>query len=354
MNMQKKRDFLTNCAYWAIITAAVYLGLQYLLPVSVPFILGILVAWLVIRISKKLNYPNRFFRIGLTLLIYGFIGLLISLLVTRGVTLVTNVVKWIPQVYNSKLLPFVTLLYNWCLESIQLLDPALRNTLSMVLESALSALKNLVSFLSTGAVSLVSGIATGIPNLVLSLLAMIFSTIFVVGDYEQIYSFTQEYIPEGIRKIITLVRTYLTDTLFVVIRSYILIMLLTFTELVILFSIFGIKAPILKAVLIAVMDILPILGTGTVMIPWSIISFLLGDPVMGIKLAVIYVIVTVVRNYVEPKVVGAQLGLHPVITLAAMFIGLQLSGILAMFGLPVAISFIWKQRQKNNLESVPQ
>ena len=235
--MQKKRDFLTNCAYWAIITAAVYLGLQYLLPVSVPFILGILVAWLVIRISKKLNYPNRFFRIGLTLLIYGFIGLLISLLVTRGVTLVTNIVKWVPQVYNSKLLPFVTLLYNWCLESIQLLDPTLRNTLSMVLESALSALKNLVSFLSTGAVSLVSGIATGVPNLVLSLLAMIFSTIFVVGDYEQIYSFTQEYVPEGIRKIITLVRTYLTDTLFVVIRSYILIMLLTFTELSILFSI---------------------------------------------------------------------------------------------------------------------
>ena len=345
MNMQKKRDFLTNCAYWAIITAAVYLGLQYLLPVSVPFILGILVAWLVIRISKKLNYPNRIFRIGLTLLIYGFIGLLISLLVTRGVTLVTNIVKWVPQVYNSKLLPFVTLLYNWCLESIQLLDPTLRNTLSMVLESALSALKNLVSFLSTGAVSLVSGIATGIPNLVLSLLAMIFSTIFVVGDYEQIYSFTQEYVPEGIRKIITLVRTYLTDTLFVVIRSYILIMLLTFTELSILFSIFGIQKAFLKAALIALFDVMPILGTGGIMIPWFVISFALGHAAQGLKLLIIYAIVTVVRNYVEPKIVGAQLGLHPIITLVSMFLGLRLFGFWGLFGLPEGISFFWKQKQ---------
>ena len=345
MNMQKKRDFLTNCAYWAIITAAVYLGLQYLLPVSVPFILGILVAWLVIRISKKLNYPNRIFRIGLTLLIYGFIGLLISLLVTRGVTLVTNIVKWVPQVYNSKLLPFVTLLYNWCLESIQLLDPALRNTLSMVLESALSALKNLVSFLSTGAVSLVSGIATGVPNLVLSLLAMIFSTIFVVGDYEQIYSFTQEYVPEGIRKIITLVRTYLTDTLFVVIRSYILIMLLTFTELSILFSVFGIQKAFLKAALIALFDVMPILGTGGIMIPWFVISFALGHAAQGLKLLIIYAIVTVVRNYVEPKIVGAQLGLHPIITLVSMFLGLRLFGFWGLFGLPVGISFLWKQKQ---------
>ena len=346
MNMQKKRDFLTNCAYWAIITAAVYLGLQYLLPVSVPFILGILVAWLVIRISKKLNYPNRFFRIGLTLLIYGFIGLLISLLVTRGVTLVTNIVKWVPQVYNSKLLPFVTLLYNWCLESIQLLDPALRNTLSMVLESALSALKNLVSFLSTGAVSLVSGIATGVPNLVLSLLAMIFSTIFVVGDYEQIYSFTQEYVPEGIRKIITLVRTYLTDTLFVVIRSYILIMLLTFTELSILFSVFGIQNAFLKASLIALFDVMPILGTGGIMIPWFVISFALGHTALGLKLLIIYAIVTVVRNYVEPKIVGAQLGLHPIITLVSMFVGLRLFGFWGLFGLPVGISFLWKEKQQ--------
>ena len=345
LNMQKKRDFLTNCAYWSIIVAATYLGLQYLLPVSVPIIFGVLVAWLVIRISKKVNYPNKFFRVGLAFLVYGIIGLLIALLITRGVTFVTNLVKWVPQVYNTKILPFVTLVYNLCLESIRNLDPALQNTLAMVLDSALSALKNLVSYLSSAAVGLVSGIATGVPNLVLSLLAMIFSTVFVVGDYEQIYSFTQEYVPASIRRIITLVRTYLTDTLFVVIRSYVLIMILTFAELSILFSVFGIQKAFLKAAIIAVFDVMPILGTGGIMIPWFVISFALGHTAQGLKLLIIYAIVTVVRNYVEPKIVGAQLGLHPIISLVSMFVGLRLFGFWGLFGLPVGISFLWKQQR---------
>ena len=344
MDIQKKRDFLTNCAYWSRISAAVYLGLQYLLPISVPFIFGILVAWLVIRISKKLNYPHKLFRIALAFLVYGIIGLVIALLITKGVSLVTNLVKWLPQVYDSKLLPFITLVYNWCMESIQMLDPTLRSTLVMVLESALSALKNLISSLSSAAVGLVSGIATGVPNLVLSLLTMVFSTIFVVIDYDRIAAFTVANTPAGIKKVLNKIRIYLTDTLFVVIRSYVLIMLLTFAELSILFSLFGIEHAVLKATLIAVLDIMPILGTGGVMIPWAVTSLVLGYTSLGLELLLIYGIVTVVRNYVEPKIVGAQLGLHPIITLVAMFIGLRLFGFWGLFGLPVGISFLWKQK----------
>jgi predicted PurR-regulated permease PerM len=65
-----------------------------------------------------------------------------------------------------------------------------------------------------------------------------------------------------------------------------------------------------------------------------------------LKLLLIYAIVTVVRNYVEPRIVGAQLGLHPIITLAAMFVGLRLFGFWGLFGLPVGISFLWKQRKQ--------
>ncbi len=346
MNIQKKRDFLTSFAYWAIISAGVYLSLQYLLPVSVPFLLGILIAWMVIRISKKLHCSHRILRIGLALVIYSIIGLLFTLLISRGVTLISGIIKWLPQVYESKLVPFISLVYNWCSQMIQQLDPSLSSTLSVLLESAFSALKNLISYLSTATVSLVSGIATGVPNLVLSLLAMIFSTIFVVGDYERIYTFTQNYVPASIRGIISKVRFYLTNTLFVVIRSYVLIMLLTFVELSILFTVFGIQKAFLKAALIALFDVMPILGTGGIMIPWFVISFALGHTAQGLKLLIIYVIVTVVRNYVEPKIVGAQLGLHPIITLVSMFIGLRLFGFWGLFGLPVGISFLWKEKQQ--------
>ena len=78
-----------------------------------------------------------------------------------------------------------------------------------------------------------------------------------------------------------------------------------------------------------------------------------GSVAKGIKLLVIYGIVTLVRNYIEPKIVGTQLGLHPIITLVSMFLGLRLFGFLGMFGLPLAISFFWKQyREKAGKKSV--
>ena len=346
MDIQKKRDFLINIAYWVLVAAGVYLGLEYLLPVSMPFLLGILIAWPVIRISELVRLPNRFFRLGLTLLLYGILGLLVVLLVSRGVSAISGLVRWLPDLYEYKLLPFVIQVYNWASQTLEMLDPALISTLEMLLESILSSLKNLVSSLSSFAVNLVSGLATGIPNLVLSLLAMIFSTVFVVADYETISAFSRKHIPAGLLRVLQNIRFYLTNTLFVVIRSYLLIMVLTFTELSILFSLFGISNAVVKAALIALMDVLPILGTGGIMIPWFVISFVLGYTSLGFKLLLIYGIVTVVRNYVEPKIVGAQLGLHSIVTLVSMFVGLRLFGFWGLFGLPVGISYLWKQHQE--------
>lgn len=348
MDIQQKRDFLTNVAYWAIVAAAVYLALEYLLPISIPCLLGILVAWLVVGLSKKLRCTHRVFRICLSLVIYGVVASLVVLLAAKTVAGISGLIQWLPEVYEIKLLPFVTTVYEWFVENVQHWDPALVSTLETLLEGLLSGLKNLISSLSGFAVNVVSGLATGVPNLVLSLLAMIFSTIFVVADYENIAAFAKTNVPEKVKKVLNNVRIYLTETLFVVIRAYILIMLLTFTELSILFSVFGIEHAVAKAAAIAVLDIMPILGTGGIMIPWAITSLVLGYTKLGLVLLLIYAIVTVVRNYVEPKIVGAQLGLHPIITLVSMFIGLRLFGFWGLFGTPVAISFLWKQRMGTN------
>jgi sporulation integral membrane protein YtvI len=249
-------------------------------------------------------------------------------------------------VYELKLKPFATLCYSWGTETVAHLNPTLLGALEMALEGLLSMLESLFSGVSELAVNLVSGIATGIPSLVLSILAMIFSTIFLVADYDRIADFTREHTPIGLKNLLEKLKVYLKDTLLVVIRSYIIIMVLTFSELSILFSVFGIERPLLKAGLIAVFDLLPILGTGGIMIPWFVISFVLGYTSLGFKLLLIYGIVTVVRNYVEPKIVGAQLGLHSIVTLVSMFIGLRLFGFWGLFGLPVGISYLWKQHQE--------
>lgn len=354
MNIEKKREFLISCAYWAVIIGAGFLICEYLVPICVPVILGILLAWLVVGITRKLRCPNRFVRIGLSLLIYGLIGFAVVLLAVRAVSGITELVKWLPRLYAMKLEPFAMLCYNWARETIELLNPTLLTALEKVLGSVLSALESLFSGISELAVNLVSGIVKGVPSLILSMLTMIFSTVFLVADYERIAAFTSQNLPQGVKKLLKNIRIYLTDTLFVVIRSYAAIMFLTFTELSILFAVFGIEKPVLKAAVIALLDILPILGTGGIMIPWAVTSLVLGYTGLGIQLFIIYGIVTVVRNYVEPKIVGAQLGLHPIITLVAMFVGLRLFGIWGLFGFPVGISFLWKQKTEKQRESLEE
>ena len=351
MGIQKKKDFLITCAYWAVIIGAGYLAFEYLVPVCVPVILGILLAWLVVGISNKLRLPNRIFRIILSLVIYGLIGLAVGLLAVRAVSGISDLVKWLPRLYEKKLEPFVMLCYSWVMETVELLNPTMLSALEKGLAGALSALESLFGRVSELAVNLVSGLAKGVPSLILSMLTMIFTTVFLVADYERVAAFASEHVPQSVKQLLKKIRFYLTDTLFVVIRSYLAIMLLTFTELSILFALFGIQRPVLKAALIALLDVLPILGTGGIMIPWAVTSLVLGYTKLGIELFIIYGIVTVIRNYVEPKIVGGQLGLHPIITLVSMFIGLRLFGIWGLFGFPVGISFLWKEKMEKQQAS---
>lgn len=346
MNTEKKREFLINTAYWVLVAAMGYLFCAYLVPVIIPFIIGGMVARLVVGISRKLRCPQKWMRILLTLLIYGCVGGLVALAVARAVSGLSGLVAWLPEFYKLKLLPFGELCYDGLTGVLENMNPAMVKALEFGWDNLSAALKNLISVLSTMAVNLVSGVAKGVPKLLLSLLAMIFSTVFVSNDYEHLRSFTAEHTPENAKGFLKSLKKYLTDTLFVVLRSYGFIMLLTFTELFVLFAVFGIEDPVTKAAVIAVLDIMPILGVGTVLIPWAIISLVLGYTRLGIELLVIYGIVTVVRNYAEPKIVGAQLGLHPIISLVSMFVGLRLFGFWGMFGLPIGISFFWKLRQE--------
>ncbi len=120
-------------------------------------------------------------------------------------------------------------------------------------------------------------------------------------------------------------------------RGYLLLMFLTFCELALGLSILRVEHSVAVALLIAIVDILPILGTGTVLIPWAIFCFATGNIVLGIGLAVMYAIITVIRNFAEPKVIGMQVGLPPVVTLFAMYVGLQFFGLLGVFAFPVLL-----------------
>lgn len=114
----------------------------------------------------------------------------------------------------------------------------------------------------------------------------------------------------------------------------------------------------------AIIDIVPVLGTGTVLVPWLLFSFLVGDTGLGIGLLVMYVVITVVRQVIEPKLVAGQLGLPAFVTVIAMFLGVKLFGFIGLFLLPMTIIFakllndkgiihLWKLPESAQKETVP-
>ena len=123
-------------------------------------------------------------------------------------------------------------------------------------------------------------------------------------------------------------------------RACLLLGLLTFLQMFIGLAILGIPYAFLFALLIAVVDFLPLLGTGIILIPWAVVSLLLGEIKLGIGLLVLYAVSSVVRQILEPKLIGEGLGLHPLLSLVSMYAGLRLFGVWGMILAPLVTAGI--------------
>ena len=116
--------------------------------------------------------------------------------------------------------------------------------------------------------------------------------------------------------------------------------LLTFLEVFLGLTLLRVDYALLIALVTAVVDILPVLGTGTVMIPWGIAMLVTGNYPLGVGLLILYAVITVVRQMLEPRVVGHQIGLYPLVTLMCMFIGTYLFGAVGLFGVPILVTLL--------------
>lgn len=110
------------------------------------------------------------------------------------------------------------------------------------------------------------------------------------------------------------------------IKSQLILMIITFVILSISLTIIKAPYPILIAMGISILDILPILGSGIVMVPWSIISFIVGNNQMGINLAIVFAILVIIRQIIEPRILGKEIGIRPLHTFIATIFGSLILG----------------------------
>ncbi len=179
-----------------------------------------------------------------------------------------------------------------------------------------------------------------VPKIVISIVIAVIATIYFSLDLEGINSSIQKLLPEKIFSWLVKTKNSFLSVGLKYIRSYSLIMLITFVLMTVGFLILRVKNAPLIAVVIAVLDILPILGVGTVLVPWSVFAFITGNTGLGIGLLLLLVINEVTRQFAEPKIIGKNLNIHPLLTLVLLYSGYYLLGFAGLILLPLAAVLI--------------
>ncbi len=168
----------------------------------------------------------------------------------------------------------------------------------------------------------------------------------MVTSYKEIKEFIYRQISEEKGKKLSQTKTVLFSTLGKMAKAYCLLMLITFSEISIglgllkVAGIYEVNYILVIAIVTALVDIVPVLGTGTILIPWSAYLLITGEFGGGIGLLVMYAIITVIRQIIEPKLVADQVGLPPVITIMSMYIGAKVFGPIGIFLLPIIVILI--------------
>lgn len=186
------------------------------------------------------------------------------------------------------------------------------------------------------------GFITSIPTIILYICITILSTFFISLDKAKIWKYLEHQFPKTwLDKVYNIKREMFT-VLGSYLKAQLILMTLCFFELLISFNLlaflkFNIAYPVMISIVICLIDALPILGAGAILLPWSAISFILGDIRMGLALLCIYLLVLCVRQMLEPKLISQNLGVHPLITLISMYSGFKFLGIIGFLVGPVVM-----------------
>ncbi len=349
MNLNKQKAFIIHVAYFTLILVLVYVAIKYLLPLLMPFVIGIVIAVffrrLIDTIEKKTHIKRSIVSIVILLIFYCVVGFIISLIGVKVFNSIGDLFNNLPSIYENFIEPALSKIE----EDLVTQFPGIKDYMNDFMENISDSLFGFISNASQTVLGKIANLAGQVPSLLIKFIFTIVSSFFFTIDYHRITRFIVLQFKGNQREMLLKLKDNGLGTLGKFFKAYATIISITFVELSIGFWIIGIPNPIFFGGLIAIIDVMPILGTGAVLLPWSIISFILGNTRVGIGMLLLYIIITVVRQTIEPKIVGQQIGLHPLVTLILMFIGAQLMGVLGLLLLPIIATIVMKLNKEGTI-----
>ena len=173
------------------------------------------------------------------------------------------------------------------------------------------------------------------PKVLFFVLISVIASVYFALGLEEINASVKRLLPRSVFDIAVKLKDGFFGAFLKYLRSYLLLLVITFLEM--LLGLFLIRAPypLIMGIVIALLDLLPVIGVGAVLIPWGIWSFVIGRTPFGIGLLVIFIAHTVFRQIIEPKIVGKNLGMHPLLTLVFIYVGYSVFGIIGLLLVPI-------------------
>lgn len=340
MTIEKKKDFLINFAFIVVVCSIVYVAFKFLSAYLLPFVIGILASFIVQRpakaVHKATRIPSGLCTVVLVVITY--------FLLAGTVTLIGFLLyRWV-----SALAVIIPEYFPTFSEAMKELSVTFSDLLKQLPESFLSTLNSmpekivtsLTGTLTTWLSSFAGELVKSIPSLLVSTIITVVASCYIAKDYDRVIHFASSVLPQKVWQFAVDIKSVFAKNIFRILRGYALLLMITFVELSIGFLILGVKNAVPLAAIIALVDILPVLGTGTVLIPWAVIELITGGIWNAVALLIIYLAITVLRNFLEPKIIGNQVGLHPLITLIAIFLGYKIMGFVGLLLFPIVIIII--------------
>ena len=346
--MEMKKNFVINTAFYAIVAVLAVAFWKYLLPILMPFVIGFVIASIIQFPLNRLPLKDSRFRghaaVALCILFYVLLVGLMVFLSVKVFSEISHFAASVPDLFLHYVYPVIWDVGDLIQQFLEPIDMTLAQLVNEAGKTVASTLAKGATELSGWAVKALATGVIGIPGALLQIIITVVASFYIAADYRTVVAFLKRLIPAGYRDNVVQIINYARTAVVVYIQSYSIMFLVTFAELWLGFVVLDIPYKLGLSFGIAFFDLMPILGVGGILLPWGAVALLMGRYKIGLGVIALYIIICALRHIIEPKFVGSQIGLHPLATLVAMIVGLELAGLVGMLLLPITLVAVTRLR----------
>lgn len=335
---------ILNLAIALIIAVAVIWLLPKGIVFFMPFVVGWIIAWIaspMVRFfEEKLKIRRKAGSVFVIVVVIGLVVLAGYLIGGKLIREIMGFVADLPAMWESLEQDFDEIAKN--LSTIyDRLPEDIQNTMNSIGTQTNEFIGDLVGKISSPTIAAVGNFAKQLPTIIIGIVMCLLSAYFFVAERLPFTATLKEHMPEPLRYRARIIKRSLVKAVGGYFKAQIKIEIWIYLLLVVGFFILGVDYALLIALGVALLDFLPFFGTGTAMVPWAIVKFLSADYKMTIGLLLIWGVSQLVRQIIQPKIVGDSIGVAPIPTLFLLYIGYMVEGVVGMIiAVPIGI-ILW-------------